>query len=344
MTTEFAQNRESRPFDFCVTELVVAGDKGPCGGVNMAIATTREILEIVAQREPVFANNPPVHNDLVAEEFKSLGLIIEPNLDNIPERAILILSAHGTQPSVVERLREKNLVVNTECQLVGRNRRNVQNAIQRGEIPLYFGVNGHPETQATIGDVKEQVIFVGSNSDLGEVEIPFGKKIRTVNQTTLSGRMVQGDADKLRDLNPDAQIEDPIGLCDATDNRQLAVESLFSDPQKPIDFLIVVGSPKSQNSQELRNIGSIFLGAERSRLINGPSDIDFSWFSKNIQRVGLTSGASVLDKYTDDVLKWFGSRGVIFTFLKGREKSLTFKKPEQDIEAIRQYIRQKYEN
>lgn len=339
-------NELSRPTDvlppFSVDEVLVAGDKGPCPGVNMAIDTTQEVLRLVAGRETVYANNPPVHNDLILEEFQSQGLKIEPNLDNIPKGAILILSAHGTRPSIDNALRERGmLVVNTECPLVRRNRKHVEKVVVLGEIPLYIGVEGHPETTATIGDCREKVVFLAEGQDPKTIDFPEGGKITILNQTTLSSKATRNTAKALRDSHPDRTIEGPSGICNATDYRQTAAYDLFSVPEKPIDFLLVVGSKQSHNSKELRGIGEELLGEDNAKLIDGPEEIDPSWFIGK-KRIGFTAGASVMAMYSDPVLNWFAKRGTILTFLPRKEQVQTFKRPTADIEAVRTYIQEKY--
>lgn len=322
---------------FNVREVIVAGDRGPCGGVNMAIEGTFEVLQIVGGRERVIANNEPVHNDLITEEFKEMGLEIirEKNLSRYGQP---VLSAHGTDPKDKEG-------IDFECQLVTKNR-NVAEKIWREELGeiLYFCIPGHPEVESIINSLAKGIItLVDMKQDLETVSMPDAKRIYTLSQTTVSFTKVQGKVDEFRKLYPTRNILDPIGICYATDNRQNAVRNgIFGNPQKPIDMLIVVGSQKSHNSNELRNIGDEFLEEGRSHLINKPDDINPHWFNEGIQRVGLTSGASVLERFTDRVVQWFRDRGVDIEYLEGTEKDLIFKKPVKQIEELRRRMEEKY--
>lgn len=308
-------------------ELIIAGDRGPCGGVNMAIDTTFQVLDLVNGRKPVYANNPPVHNDLILDEFKSRGLLIEPDLDNIPDESILLLSAHGTPPSLTETAKLKGIiVVNAECQYVSKVRRRAEGAITKVEHVIYFGAEGHPEPKAVLADLPADAITFVNIHDQAAPILPHHGKIRVLNQTTLSTNEISKRKNLLeKETNTD--LPDPIGICYATDNRQRAVrEGIFGNPSKPIDRLVVVGSKTSHNSKELRNIGNETLGENYSYLVNGPQDLDEDQF-RDATRVGLTSGASVMDKYTEPVIRWFKEKGYRLTFLQGTERELFFKGP-----------------
>ncbi|MEK7559609.1 MAG: hypothetical protein AAB521_04865 [Patescibacteria group bacterium] len=333
------------PPGFNVKEVVIAGDMGPCGGVRMAVNTTFEVLDIVGGREPVYASHAPVHNEPILEDFKKRGLIIEPDLEKIPAGSILILSAHGSTPEAVQAAKDKGILpVDTECQLVAKVKnhgRRIQASTQ--ETVAYFGTPGHPETGAVMGSIdRERTIFIDMKQDIREIEFPSGG-IRVLNQTTLSTQGVNDKVKELRWLHPELDISDPIGICDATDSRQRAViEGIFGNPEESADMLVVVGSSTSHNTEELVKIGEEILGHERSHRVDKAEDIDPSWFTKDIQRVGFTAGASVLDKFSAPVLKWFTDRGAQLKPLMGVEKDLTFKQPSAQIEAVRAYIALKY--
>ena len=342
---------EISKYPFSVTEVVVAGDLGQCGGVRMALKVTKEILDYANGKVPIYANNAPVHNKLITESFKTRGLVIEPDVDNIPANSIWILSAHGTPPETVTRAKDKGiLIVNLECPLVTKVRKEAVRAEEKGEHLVYLGDKSHPEPRAILGGLKnpQHVTFITEETDLGNVKLPAEKPIKVLNQTTLSARMVKNEVDQLKALNPDAKIPDPVGICYATDHRQDSLYGLFANPNKPIDFLVVVGSQNSHNSKELRNIGIGFLGEEKAVLVDSSADIKPEWFSENIKRVGLTSGASVIDDYTAEVLEWFRKKGSGLTFLIGKEDDprfddLTFQAPKDDINSAKAYLNKRLE-
>jgi 4-hydroxy-3-methylbut-2-enyl diphosphate reductase len=339
-------------YPFHVREVVVAGDLGPCGGVRMALMVTQEILNEVNGRETVYANNPPVHNTLITAAFEKQGLKIEPDIDKVPSKSILILSAHGTNPEIIEEARKKGiLVVNVECTYITKVRREKERTQKEEGHLLYIGAVGHPEPKAVLGNLDELVdtTFISDKTDLSTVKLPSDKPIRVLNQTTLSTKGIIDMVADLRVLNPGILIPDPRGICYATDNRQNSLYGIFSDASRPVDFLVVVGSQVSHNSEELRAIGARYLGDEQAKLVDSPKDINPEWFTNTTRRVAITSGASVPDAYTIDVIEWFRSRGsnLTLTFLQGEEDApryndLTFQPPHQDIEAVRKHLYEKY--
>jgi 4-hydroxy-3-methylbut-2-enyl diphosphate reductase len=332
------------PPSFSVKEVIVAGDRGPCGGVNMAITGIDKILTMVNGREPVFANNPPVHNKLIVEEFTKRGLIIEPDINKIPEGSIWVSSAHGLDLNQFEQARKRNnIIINLECQLVTKIKKEaIRTEEGNGQI-VFFGTSGHPEPQAVLSVIKNKarVIFIDTESALDKIKLT-DVPVRILNHTTLSTRGIDSKVEALRKINPDITIPNPIGICYATDNRQNSVYEIFNSGSKPIDFLLVVGSQNSHNAQELKNIGTSYLGEEKTKLVDTPKDIALNWFTKDIQTVGLTSGASVLDKYTEDILRYFQINGAKIVFRAGKEKDTTFKLPEDDFNALNLYLTDKY--
>lgn len=324
--------------NYQVKKVIVAGDRGPCGGVNMAIDTTFEVLGIVAGREPVYANNPPVHNDLITVEFAKQGLVIEPDLQKIPDGSILIASAHGW-PSQDKNLaiKKRLLVVDATCQLVAKVERAAQKAVASGKHVIYVGIENHPEPRGILGSLpKGSFTFIDIRKIApklsGEIAI-YGEngpeqiridlaELTILNQTTLSILGVQAKIQELREENPQFSIPDPEGICYATKNRQDQVrERLFSITEIPMDALIVVGSRISHNSKELKEIGEKEARIP-SYLVDTPEQIPFHEFTPEIRRVLVTSGASVLDPYLKEVVDVLISKGARLSFLPSREKKM----------------------
>lgn len=321
-------------------ELIIAGDMGPCGGVNMALKVTTEVLDLVEGRESVFANHDPVHNDPILEEYKSRGLVIEPDVTKVPEGGIYIFSAHGAPPSVVETARQNGLLtVNVECQFVNRARKRATEAISKGEHVVYFGAENHPEPIAVQQDLPaDGITFININSD-ERTPLPHHKPIRVLSQTTLSTRRILERKEQLEE-EMGRELPPIIGICTATDVRQKAVrEGIFGDPESRPERLVVVGSKGSHNSHELTKIGIEHLGEGNAVQIDSASQLDEAWFS-DVQRVGLTSGASVLDRFTEPVIEWFRKRGFTIKKLVGVERDLTF--PGPDLTELKAHLQNKY--
>ncbi len=324
-------------------ELIIAGDKGPCGGVNMAIDTTFQVLDLVGGREKVYANNPPVHNDPILKEFEERKLEVEADVDKIPPGSIYLLSAHGTAPSLTETAKEKGLVVvNVECQYVSKVRRRAEDSISKGEYVIYFGASDHPEPRAIIKDLESTggIKFVNIHND-EIIELPHHMPIRVLNQTTLSTEEIKKRKKSLEE-ELGREIPNPIGICYATDSRQIAVRNgIFGNPEKPVEALVVVGSTNSHNSKELRKIGSEILGEDHTFLVDKPDELREEWFEE-VNRVGFTSGASVIDRFSEPVMAWFKDRGyrIDIESVPSTEKELMFRGP--DLTKLKQHLEIKY--
>ena len=320
---------------FPVKVVEVAGDKGPCGGVNMAIDTTFDVLRMVDGREPVYANNHPVHNELISQDFTRQGLVIQPNITLVPDGSILIASAHGWPLEDKELAHRKDLlIIDTTCQLVSKVNRGAERAVREGKHVIYVGAKNHPEPRGVLGGLPEGTYtFIDIDEDLPDLEGLDDSELAVLNQTTLSTVGVMEKIEKLRRKYPELDIPNPVGICYATDNRQNAVRQRLQDNDQPhINALVVVGSKKSHNSNELRDVGLNEFGIP-SYLIDQPGEIDDSWFDQNTRRVLVTSGASVLPIYLRAVIKYFTDQGAYIRNLPRTEKDLTFVAP--DLETLK---------
>lgn len=344
-----------RPTGFNVKEVRIAGDLGPCGGVRRIAVLTDRLLNLAqGTGVSVVASHQIVHNRPLMADYMQRGLTIERDVTRIPNKSIWIASAHGTPPSIIELAREREasgeiVVVDGECQLVTTDRSRAEKAIARGEHVVYVGVPGHPEPKAVTSDLDpEGITFVDAKTNPAEIILPRGKKLTIITQTTISVRGTQEKVKVLRELNPGLEIPDAFGDCPATDLRQDAVRAFFEHNNQGaigleggVDMLIVIGSPESHNSKELRNIGDEEenLGPGRSFMIDGINDLRSIPFTQDIQTIGLTAGASVLEQYMDPVLEWFRSQGAILRPLEGKEKRGTiFTLPIKDMERAQAFV------
>lgn len=322
---------ESNPIG--VEEVLVAGNRGPCGGVNMAFEAANQVLDIVAGREKVYINWDLVNNKPIMEKYAQRGLVnVKNDLSLVPDGSIFLFSAHGVPPTLHEQAHEKNLLtIDTTCQLVNRVHNLAKNAAERGQHVIYVGKDGHPETIGTMGEVPlGQITLVEKPEDINRLELPDVPKV-VYSQTTLATDEIGDTMRALREkYGEDITIPNRWDICYATDNRQAAVDELI----KMVDMLLVVGSKHSHNSQELRKKG------EKEGLlsisIDTATEIEKVWFD-DIKKVGVTSGASVIEEYTDEVLDYFRAFGIPITNLPQvkEEKSMTFRLPEENIDALR---------
>lgn len=322
-----------------VEQLKIAGNRGPCGGVNMAIDTTELVLDIVNGREPVYTNWDVVNNTPLMEDYTQRGLVnIRNNFDLVPDNAILIFSAHGIPPYFREIAAQKHLLaVDLTCQLVNRPHTLVKKAVLEGKTPIYIGANGHPEAMGVMGEVEPGKIFLVENlADIDALELPADSPKVVYSQTTLLPDEVIEIEEALEKKFPNIEIPDRLDICYAMYNRQTAVEKLIED----VDLLVVVGSQHSHNSKGLRKKGEKV--NIPSYLVDTPAEIDLSWFNYNIRSVGLTSGASVLDRLLIPFIDWFKAQNqeVKITYQPQviDERVMTFKRnpeAERAIEAIK---------
>lgn len=320
-----------------VKEVLVSGNRGACGGVNMALEAVDQVLDIVDGREKVYTNWDIVNNTPIMEQLNLRGLVsVKNNWDLVPDGSVVFFSAHGVPPSFYQIAQEKRLhLIDATCQLVNRVHTLVKNAQRDGKHIVYVGVQNHPETVGVMGEI-ENISLVEDMEDIEKLEL-LGKSAVVYSQTTLSTAEIRQKLQKLKEKFPDIEIPSRLDICYAADNRQQAVDELI----KLVDLLVIVGSKHSHNSEELRRIGE--RATMPAFLIDSPLEIERQWFSKNIMRVGLSSGASVLEASTEKVLDWFRSQDIKITYLSQvvPEKKMTFKLPQESIDLLKKRYIQK---
>ena len=338
-----------------VEEALVAGNRGPCGGVYMAFEAADQVLAIrdifagyrveatdISQIDPklrVYSLWDIVHNKPIMKDLAKRGLVsVNLNLDLIPDAAAVIKPAHGGPPWLDDYATEHNWqMIDVTCQLVTRVQNLAKRAEREGKHVVYIGVNKHPETVGVMGQIDQQnVTLVEKPDDVLGLNLPSEKPKIVFSQTTLSPREVLKVEEVLLSKYPQVEIPNRLDICYATFNRQEAVQRLIDD--KGIQMLVVVGSGHSHNSKELRDLG-LFSGMP-SYLVDYPQDLRIGWFTPWIKKVGLTSGASVLDRFLEPVLLWMMQNSpkleeVIYENQVVKEEDMIFKLPERDIEALR---------
>lgn len=330
---------------FCVRRVNVAGNFGPCEGVNMAIDVTETVLREVNGRESVFATNPIVHNNEVIQEFVRMGLVLVDRVVDIPRSSIYINSAHARTPEDIQAAEERDLtIIDTVCPLVKKVYHQGRRAIRLGAIVVYIGSyrkDGrlHQESRGVLGqlaDYLDNVHFVTKLQDLEGIDLPKDKPVRILNQTTLATDEFRDIVDEIQKRRPDAVMDD--GICYATDNRQNAVVELASF----VDAVLISGSTDiSHNTKMLAERAQ--RGNKKVILIENEADLSEEMFG-GIECLGYTAGASVRDKTSIRVLNWFYERGsaVQYSLPVGPEPSSGFKWPEEDLAKFREYLSSKY--
>ena len=338
-----------------VEKVHIAGNKGPCGGVNMAWEATCQALDLRDRfaGHRIEAENPEdidpkyrvyslwdiVHNTPVMEELSKRGLVsVNMKFNLIPRDAVAIKPAHGGPRSLDQLAMDMNWqMIDVTCQLVTRVQNLALRAEEQGKHIAYIGVDGHPETIGVMGNLKsENVTLFEKPDDVQLSTLPANKPAIVFSQTTLSPKEVIVVESALQVKYPEIEVPNRLDICYATYNRQEAVERLLIEQH--INMLIVVGSRHSHNSKELRALG--LLSSIPSYLIDYPQDLRLAWFTPWIKSVGITSGASVFDRFLQPVVDKVVSMSPlvqmpIFEEQVIPEGDLTFKLPQKDIEALR---------
>ena len=274
--------------------VILAQPRGFCAGVVRAIDIVERALEKFGQ--PVFVRHEIVHNQHVVQSLKEKGARFVEGLDEIPDGAVTVFSAHGVAESVVREAHARALpVIDATCPLVSKVHSQAKHYVAQGRTLILIGHQGHPEVDGTMGQVQAPVYLVSSREQVEQLQIPNDTPIAYVTQTTLSIDDTRNIIDALVDRFSDIQGPHISDICYATQNRQSAVRTLC----KVADIVLVVGSQNSSNSNRLREIGEE--EGIPTYLIADAHALDRSWFvGKEI--VGLTAGASAPEELVLDVI------------------------------------------
>jgi 4-hydroxy-3-methylbut-2-enyl diphosphate reductase len=264
--------------------LILAGPRGFCAGVNMAIESLR--LAIEAFGTPLYVYHEIVHNKWVVEGFMRQGVVFVNDLAEVPEGTHLLYSAHGVPPEVRQQATQHGLqTIDATCPLVTKVHLEAVRFARQGYTIVLIGHAGHDEVVGTMGEAPGAIWLVQTAADVDRLEVPDPSMVAYLTQTTLSVDDAAEIIARLRRRFP--QIVGPAreDICYATQNRQEAARVLAREA----DVVLVVGSRNSSNSQRLAELARA--QNVRARLIDGPADIDLSWFSGG-ETVAITAGAS----------------------------------------------------
>lgn len=305
--------------------IILAKPRGFCAGVMRAIETVEKALQKFGS--PVFVRHEIVHNKFVVESLRKKGAVFVKEVNEIPQGAITIFSAHGVSDQVEQDAINRGLdVIDATCPLVSKVHREAKKYEEENYEIILIGHRGHPEVEGTSGRVKKDVILITNEKDARNVEIKNPEKISYVTQTTLSvddtKKIVEILEERFPSLKRGLATKD---ICYATQNRQDAVRSLC----KMIDILLVIGAQNSSNSNRLRDLGQE--SGLPSYLINGAQDLDKSWFD-NIETIGLTAGASAPEVLVQDVIakiKEFSSNETLVSDMDGITENTIFALPRK---------------
>ena len=307
-------------------KLLIAAPRGFCAGVDRAIEIVEKALERYGA--PVYVRHEIVHNKYVVEELRAKGAIFVEELDEVPNDAPVVFSAHGVPKSVpAEAERRKLLYVDATCPLVSKVHRQAERQIEKGRHIVFVGHAGHPEVIGTMGQVEPgQMTLVETVEDVAGLEFPADAELSFLTQTTLS---VDDTADIIAALQkrfPHIVGPKAEDICYATSNRQAAVKQIAPDS----DLVLVIGAPNSSNSLRLVEVAER-LGTT-SYLIQRADEIDPEWL-KGVETIGLTAGASAPELLVREVIAKLSEwRDVQEETVMAVEEKMVFKLPRQLLE------------
>ncbi|MFM2483177.1 4-hydroxy-3-methylbut-2-enyl diphosphate reductase [Celerinatantimonas sp. YJH-8] len=306
-------------------EIILANPRGFCAGVDRAISIVERALEIFGA--PIYVRHEVVHNRFVVDGLRLRGAIFVDELDEVPEQAICIFSAHGVAQSVRQDAKDRQLkVFDATCPLVTKVHMEVTRASRRGIECVLIGHHGHPEVNGTMGQYDNPeggIYLVETVTDVDNLTLKNPDNVFYCTQTTLSVDDTSAVIDALRHHFPNIQGPRKDDICYATQNRQDAVSQLA----QTTDVVLVVGSANSSNSNRLREKAAR-LGTP-AYLIDSSADIQLEWF-ETAKRVGVTAGASAPEVLVQDVIaRLLELGGKIVTEVSGREESIAFEVPPE---------------
>ena len=291
------QNSASGPAsgDRPLLTLLIAAPRGFCAGVDRAIEIVERSLERYGA--PVYVRHEIVHNQYVVDGLKAKGAIFVEELDEVPDGAPVVFSAHGVPKSVPAEAQRRGLdYLDATCPLVSKVHRQAERQLEAGRHILFIGHRGHPEVIGTMGQVPEgEMTLVETMEDVAS--LPFGPEdaLSYLTQTTLSVDDTAAILDALREKYPQIVGPKAEDICYATSNRQAAVKEIAPGS----DLVLVIGSPNSSNSVRLVEVARK-CGTD-ARLIQRADDIDPAWL-EDVGTLGLTAGASAPEKLVREVV------------------------------------------
>jgi 4-hydroxy-3-methylbut-2-en-1-yl diphosphate reductase len=304
-----------------VNEIILAEPRGFCAGVDRAI----EIVERALQKfgNPIYVRHEIVHNTYVVNDLKAKGAIFIEDLNDVPEGATLVFSAHGV-PKSVEREAERRgfQIFDATCPLVTKVHVEVAKLHKEGYEFIMIGHKGHPEVEGTMGQLDYGIHLVEDIHDVAKVRPSQSIKLAVVTQTTLSVDDTAEIHAAIRARFPSIKEPKQQDICYATQNRQDAVKVLSSQ----VELVIVVGSPTSSNSNRLAEL-SRKLGVT-SYMIDSASELQEAWF-EGVTKVGLTAGASAPEILVKEVIDRIKALGVVaIRKMDGIEETIKFPLPK----------------
>ena len=303
--------------------VLLAAPRGYCAGVDRAVVTVEKALELYGA--PVYVRKEIVHNKHVVESLKKRGAIFVEETDEVPEGARVVFSAHGVSPKVHEEAASRQLkTIDATCPLVTKVHQEARRFAADDLQILLIGHHGHEEVEGTAGEAPDHIKLVDGLDAARNVEIDPNRSVAWLSQTTLSVDETMDTVAILKERFP--QLQDPPSddICYATQNRQTAIKVIAPKTE----LVLVVGSKNSSNSVRLVEVAKEY-GAKNAYLIDYASEVKDEWF-KDVETIGVTSGASVPELLVRELLEDLARRGFSeVEEVRAMDESLLFALPPE---------------
>jgi len=281
--------------------VLLAAPRGYCAGVERAVEAVERAL--AKHGAPVYVRKQIVHNLHVVRDLEALGAVFVEEIDEVPEGAVAVLSAHGSPPTVFDEARGRGLeLIDATCPLVTKVHVEARRFAADDRTIVLIGHAGHEEVEGTSGQAPERTVLVQNEAEARVVDLPTDRPLAYLTQTTLSVDETSQIVRVLQERYPTLEGPPREDICYATQNRQDAVKELV--PQ--VDVLLVIGSKNSSNSNRLAEVAQ-----ERGvpgYLVDDETEVDPAWL-EGASVVGLTSGASAPEHLIEQMLAWLAERG-----------------------------------
>ena len=302
--------------------ILLAQPRGFCAGVDRAI----QIVELALERygRPIYVRHEIVHNRFVVESLERKGAVFVDELDEVPEGANVIFSAHGVPKSVpAEAERRELFYLDATCPLVSKVHNQAQHQQRSGKHIFLIGHEGHPEVIGTMGQIPEDsMTLVETEADVANLDFPADTPLSYVTQTTLSVDDTAAIVAALRLRFPDIAEPGSEDICYATTNRQEAVKVIA----ERCDAVIVIGAPNSSNSNRLVEV-ALRAGCADATLLERAEAMDWARFS-DCRTLGLTAGASAPETLVEEFIDACAERfNVTIEPVTLREENIQFNLP-----------------
>ena len=302
-------------------DILLANPRGFCAGVDRAIAIVEEALSRFGA--PIYVRHEVVHNRYAVDDLRRKGAVFVESLDEIPDGATVIFSAHGVSRSVRSAAEARGLnVFDATCPLVTKVHVEISKMREQGREIVIIGHAGHPEVEGTMGQCDGGVYLVESAADVAKLVVRDPAQLAYVTQTTLSVDDAAQIVAALKARFPDIVGPKKDDICYATQNRQDAVK--FMAPR--VDVVIVVGSPNSSNSNRLREVAEN--RGVPAYMVDNATELRREWIDGQ-QRIGVTAGASAPELLVTEVIQRLRGLGAAsVTNLSGIVERTVFPMPK----------------